>query len=130
MSRQHVDERTADPCALVHEEELRRFGPTRLFTTCGNFNRCDVVVDVGAKAPVDVEIQLITRAARAVQGRQFEVVEGAWQSGECDRTVVVDGQYAVRVAAKPQEQNAVNRAQARIRALGERAVSLIKGWKS
>ncbi|WP_158842820.1 serine/threonine-protein kinase [Saccharothrix deserti] len=96
------DERTADPCALIDEEELRRFGPTRLFTTYGNFNRCDVVVDVSAKAPVDVEIQLITRASRAVQGRPFEVIEGAWQSGECDRTVVVDDEYAVRVAAKLQ----------------------------
>ncbi|KOX19391.1 hypothetical protein ADK67_33710 [Saccharothrix sp. NRRL B-16348] len=96
------DERSADPCALFDEEELSRFGPTRLVTTYGNFNRCDVVVDVGAKAPVDVEVQLITRASRTVQGQPFDVVEGALQSGECDRTVVVDDKYAVRVAAKLQ----------------------------
>ncbi|WP_147455199.1 serine/threonine-protein kinase [Saccharothrix australiensis] len=94
------DERTADPCALIDEGELRRFGPTRLFTTYGNFNRCDSLVDVGSKAPVDVEVQLITRASRAVQGQPFEVVEGAQDAGECDRTVVVDDKYAVRVSAK------------------------------
>jgi hypothetical protein len=94
------DERSADPCALMDEEPLRRFGPTRLFTTYGNFNRCDVVVDIGAKKPVDVEVQLITRASRTVQGQPFEVVEGVLQSGECDLTVVVDDVYAVRVAAK------------------------------
>ncbi|MBE8524815.1 protein kinase [Amycolatopsis sp. H6(2020)] len=94
------DERTADPCALADEEELRRFGPTRLTSTYGNFNRCDTLVTVGARAPVDVEIQLITRASRAVQGRPLEVVEGARLTGECDRTVVVDDVYAVRVTAK------------------------------
>ncbi|MEV1119990.1 serine/threonine-protein kinase [Actinosynnema sp. NPDC049800] len=94
------DERSADPCALMDEEALRRFGPTLLFTTYGNFNRCDVVVDIGAKASVDVEVQLITRASRTVQGKPFEVLEGPLRSGECDRTVVVDDVYAVRVAAK------------------------------
>jgi hypothetical protein len=94
------DERTADPCALIDKVELRRFGPTKVFTTYGNFNRCDAVVDVRAKDQVDLEIQLITRASRAVQGRPLEVVEESQVSGECDRTVVVDDRYAVRVTAK------------------------------
>ncbi|GAB2736787.1 hypothetical protein GCM10027199_04060 [Amycolatopsis magusensis] len=94
------DERTADPCALLDPRRLRQFGPARLIATYGNFNRCDALVDVRAKAPLDVEVQLITRASRAVQGGPFDVVEEARQSGECDRTVVVDDGYAVRVSAK------------------------------
>ncbi|MEU4745743.1 hypothetical protein AB0G02_35490, partial [Actinosynnema sp. NPDC023658] len=106
-AQQHVssggligDERSADPCALTDEEELRQFGPTRLLTNYGNYNRCDVLVDVHAKDPVDVELQLVTLASRGVQGRPMEVVEEARKSDECDRTVVADDQYAVRVAAK------------------------------
>ncbi|KOX20157.1 hypothetical protein ADK67_31735 [Saccharothrix sp. NRRL B-16348] len=94
------DERTADPCALIDERELRRFGPTQVLTTYGNFNRCDALVDVGAIEPVDIEVQLVTRASRVVQGRPLEVVEEARLSGECDRTVMVDDDYAVRVTAK------------------------------
>ncbi|WP_170191794.1 serine/threonine-protein kinase [Saccharothrix syringae] len=94
------DERTADPCALIDQEELRRFGPTRVSTTYGNFNRCDALVDVRAVKPVDVEIQLITRTSRAVQGGPLDVVVEAGSSEECDRTVVVDDAYAVRVTAK------------------------------
>ncbi|WP_033443140.1 serine/threonine-protein kinase [Saccharothrix sp. NRRL B-16314] len=94
------DERTADPCALIDKAGLRRFGPTRVLTTYGNFNRCDALIDVRAQEPVDVEVQLITRVSRAVQGRPLEVVEEARYSGECDRTVVVDDRHAVRVTAK------------------------------
>ncbi|MEU4447704.1 serine/threonine-protein kinase [Actinosynnema sp. NPDC050801] len=94
------EERTADPCALIDEEELRRFGPTQLLTTYGNFNRCDALVDVRAKDLVDVEVQLITRSSRVVQGRPLEVVEEPRMDSECDRTVVVDDGYAVRVTAK------------------------------
>ncbi|MCO1574140.1 protein kinase [Crossiella sp. SN42] len=94
------DERTADPCALIDQEDLRRFGPVQLVTTYGNFNRCDALVHVGATKPVDVEIQLITRTSRAVQGRPLEVVKESADSGECDYTVVVDYGYAARVTAK------------------------------
>jgi eukaryotic-like serine/threonine-protein kinase len=94
------DERTADPCALVDGDELRQFGPTQVVATYGNFNRCDALVDVGAKGPVDVEVQLITRASRVVQGRPLEVIEEVQLSSECDRTVVVDDVHAVRVTAK------------------------------
>ncbi|MEV8443744.1 protein kinase [Actinosynnema sp. NPDC051121] len=94
------EERTADPCALLDEAELRRFGPVRLSTTTGNFNRCDVWIDVGATKRLDVEVQLITRTSRAVQGRPLEVVTPTRSSEACDRTVVVDDAYAVRVSAK------------------------------
>ncbi|WP_229795661.1 hypothetical protein, partial [Saccharothrix coeruleofusca] len=94
------DERTADPCALIDEEELSRFGTVRVVTDYGNFNRCDALVHVGAKEPVDIEIQLITRASRTVQGQPLEVVEEPLRSNECDRTVVADERYAVRVSAK------------------------------
>ncbi|WP_143230827.1 hypothetical protein [Actinosynnema sp. ALI-1.44] len=94
------DERTADPCALIDENQLRQFGSVKVVTTYGNFNRCDALIDVGAKRPVDVEVQLITRASRVVQGRPLEVVKSAHNDSECDRTVVVDDEYAVRVTAK------------------------------
>ncbi|MGW4115520.1 protein kinase domain-containing protein [Actinosynnema sp. NPDC004786] len=94
------EERTADPCALTDEAALRRFGPTSVSTTIGNFNRCDVLVDVGAVRKLDVEVQLITRTSRAVQGRPLEIVPSERSGNECGRTVVVDDVYAVRVAAK------------------------------
>jgi hypothetical protein len=94
------DERTADPCALVDKDALRRFGPTELQITYGNFNRCDVLVDVGANEPVDVEIQLVTRQSYPVRGEPLAVVPGPSSNSECDRTVLVDDRYAVRVTAK------------------------------
>ncbi|MBB5159005.1 protein kinase domain-containing protein [Saccharopolyspora phatthalungensis] len=51
------DPRTVDPCKLTDPHPLKRFGPTRRDVDYGNFNRCDVLVDMGAEPTVDVQVQ-------------------------------------------------------------------------
>ncbi|WP_173134371.1 serine/threonine-protein kinase [Kibdelosporangium persicum] len=94
------DERTANPCALIDRTALAQFGPVELHTTYGNFNRCDLLVNVGARETVDVEVQLITRKSRPVRGEPFEVVEEPSSAEECDRSIPVDDKYSIRVTAK------------------------------
>ncbi|WP_143446157.1 serine/threonine-protein kinase [Kibdelosporangium aridum] len=94
------DERTANPCALLDRKELAQFGPAELHTAYGNFNRCDVLVNVGGRETVDVEVQLVTRKSHPVRGEPFEIVEVPSDSSECDRTIPVDDKYSVRVTAK------------------------------
>jgi hypothetical protein len=94
------DERTVDPCAVLDRKALERFGPTKLDTARGNFNRCDVLVNTGAKESVTVEVQLVRLAVNYVPGKQFDVVrESPSNSDECDRSVVLDDKYAVRITA-------------------------------
>ncbi|MCP2169522.1 Serine/threonine protein kinase [Goodfellowiella coeruleoviolacea] len=95
-----VDERMANPCGLLDRKALERFGPAEVHTSYGNFNRCDVLVNVGAREPVDVEVQLVTRKSHPVRGEPFEVVEEPSNSDECDRTMPADDKYGVRVSAK------------------------------
>lgn len=92
------NERTADPCALLDENPLRQFGSTQLYPAEGNFNRCDVIVTVGA-VPVDVEVQLLRRKQHPVRGEPFED-EGPPDDDECPRTVMVDDEYGIQVSAK------------------------------
>jgi eukaryotic-like serine/threonine-protein kinase len=94
------DERTANPCALLDRKSLEQFGPAELHTTYGNFNRCDVLVNVGAVETVDIEVQLVTRKSHPVRGEPFEIVDEPAGNDSCDRTVPIDDKYAVRVTAK------------------------------
>jgi hypothetical protein len=94
------DERTVDPCGVLDRKALERFGPTKLDIARGNFNRCDVLVNTGARESVVVEVQLVNQAAADVHGKQFEVIaESPSQSDECDRTMVLDDTHAVRITA-------------------------------
>ncbi|WP_185845989.1 serine/threonine-protein kinase [Kibdelosporangium aridum] len=95
------DERTVDPCAVLNRKALERFGPTELQTAYGNFNRCDVLVNTGARDTVDVEVQVVNRVAADVQGKPFEVIpEKPSDNDECDRTMVLDDKYAIRITAQ------------------------------
>lgn len=93
------DERTADPCSLLDRQALSRFGPATMHATSGNFNRCDVLVDLATKEPVDVEIQLVTLKTHPVDGKPFEEVEESTDPESCDRSIRVDEKYAIRVTA-------------------------------
>jgi serine/threonine protein kinase len=94
------DERTVDPCALLDVNELEHFGPTELRITRGNFNRCDVLVNVGNRESVDVEVQIVRRAARNLPGDPLDtIVETPLESDECDRTLLLDHKYAIRITA-------------------------------
>ncbi|ALG10534.1 hypothetical protein AOZ06_29825 [Kibdelosporangium phytohabitans] len=94
------DERTVDPCALVDRKAMERFGPAKLDPTYGNFNRCDVLINTGARESVDVEVQIVTRRAADVHGHPGEVIaERPGDSDECDRTMLLDDTYAIRITA-------------------------------
>ena len=94
------DERTVDPCAVLDRKALERFGPTKMDTARGNFNRCDILVNTGAKESVSVEAQLVRLAVNYEPGKQFDVIrESPSNSDECDRSVVLDDKYAVRITA-------------------------------
>lgn len=101
------DERMADPCALLSLSALRKFGPRELRTDYGNFNRCDVLIDVGEEEKIDVEVQLVTKASqqiaedwRLVPDTPFSVYLMPSDDAECNRMVVVDDKYGVRLTAK------------------------------
>ncbi|WP_052408058.1 serine/threonine-protein kinase [Allokutzneria albata] len=101
------EERTADPCSLVKLSVFRDFGPPEMKTNYGNFNRCDVLVDVGREEKLDVEVQLVKRASqtgqkewRVIAGNPFDVLEAPSDETECNRLVRVDETYGVRVSAK------------------------------
>jgi hypothetical protein len=101
------EERMADPCSFLVQSEFRGFGPTELRTDYGNFNRCDLLIDVRREEKIDVEIQLVTRASqqineswKLVPDKPFSVYEMPWDDAECNRMVNVDDKYGVRISAK------------------------------
>lgn len=101
------EEREADPCSLMSQHVFRDFGPSELRTDSGNFNRCDVLVDVRREEKIDIEVQLVTRASlqiekswQLVQGKPFSVYLMPSDDRECNRLVNVDARYGVRVSAK------------------------------
>ncbi|ONI81286.1 hypothetical protein ALI144C_22450 [Actinosynnema sp. ALI-1.44] len=94
------DERTVDPCALLDRKALERLGPAKLDPTYGNFNRCDVLINTGGRESVDLEVQIVTRTAADIQGKPLDViVERPADSDECDRSMVLDEKYAIRITA-------------------------------
>jgi eukaryotic-like serine/threonine-protein kinase len=116
------DERTVNPCAVVDRKAFDRFGPTKLDTVRGNFNRCDVLVNTGAREPVDVEVQLVTRIAAEVKGDPFEVIaELPTDSDECDRTMLLDHKYAIRITAQ------LANPPANLCAIADTGVDMVKG---
>lgn len=95
------DEHAADPCALLDPAALAPMGPTRLHTAKGNFNRCDVVVDIADGKELDVEVQLLLRKRHPVQGLPFEDEGPPEDSGnECHRVVMLGEEYGIQVSAK------------------------------
>ncbi|SDD80658.1 serine/threonine-protein kinase [Actinokineospora iranica] len=100
------DEHTADPCALLRASDFREFGPPELKPDWANFNRCDVLIDVGRNEKLDVEVQLATLASqrrdatwRTISAPPFEVLAIPLPDSECNRIVLVDDTYGVRVTA-------------------------------
>lgn len=100
------EERTADPCALLRPTDFRDFGPTELKINWGNFNRCDVHVDVQREKKLEVEVQLVTLVSqqrnatwRTISVGPLEVLDMPSDDTECNRLVLVDETYGVRVTA-------------------------------
>ncbi|MBW4717258.1 serine/threonine-protein kinase [Saccharothrix obliqua] len=100
------DERTAEPCALLRASDFAEFGPPELKPRWANFNRCDVLIDVRREKKLDVEVQLVTMASqtraqtwRTIATPPFEVLDIPSGDSECNRVVLVDDRYGVRVTA-------------------------------
>lgn len=100
------DHRTADPCALIGPSAFGRFGEAQLDPAYGNFDRCDVLVDTGTGAPVDVQVTFVSggrselSSAEKTMGRVGVAALPA-ESGACGRTLrpAGDGDVHIEVVA-------------------------------
>lgn len=107
------DHRTADPCALISPSALARAGKAQLDPAYGNFDRCDVLVDTGTGAPVDVKVTLVSggrselSTAEKATGR-VSVAALPAESGACGRTIrpVGDDDVHIEVVAERDEETA------------------------
>ncbi|SEG25457.1 Serine/threonine protein kinase [Actinacidiphila yanglinensis] len=89
------DERTADPCALAKPSAMSRYGDAELDAAYGNFDRCDVIVDTTSGPRIDIEVEFVDGSAQPTgsvhtTGR-VRVVDEPADGGECDRTLLLDG---------------------------------------
>jgi eukaryotic-like serine/threonine-protein kinase len=115
------DERTVDPCALLDRNELGHFGPTELRITRGNFNRCDVLINIGNRESVDVEVQMVRRAVRDLKGNPLDIIfEIPAESDECDRTLLLNDKYAIRITASMSNPPAI------LCTIADAAVAMVK----
>ncbi|RZT28674.1 serine/threonine protein kinase [Kribbella sp. VKM Ac-2569] len=97
------DPLTVDPCALIDEASLSKFGEATLETAYGNFDRCDVVVNGVSDQQVDVRAEfdqadneLPQGAVEKFTGNVREVVRARAEDGDCARVLVLsDGTHVV-----------------------------------
>ncbi|WP_432887497.1 protein kinase domain-containing protein [Kribbella sp. CA-245084] len=101
------DPLTVDPCALIDEKSLSRFGQTTLEPAYGNFDRCDVVVTGKGDQEVDVRAELnlpYTDSPRgAVQkftGNLRTVTRVKSGGDDCERVLVLSDRTQIQVEAK------------------------------
>ncbi|WP_329005604.1 protein kinase [Kribbella sp. NBC_00709] len=101
------DPLTVDPCALIDEKSLSRFGQTTLEPAYGNFDRCDVVVTGTGDQEVDVRAELnlpYTDSPRgAVQkftGNLRTVTRETSGGDDCERVLVLSDRTQIQVEAK------------------------------
>ncbi|GAB3999060.1 hypothetical protein GCM10029992_26760 [Glycomyces albus] len=102
----HIGEAvTADPCALLDPGDFADYGEARLDTDQGEFNSCDVIVDLG-QDQVDVDVEIWRTSQRPPSGE----VEMSGQIGvvrldpeapeECERQLVLpDGTHLISIDA-------------------------------
>ena len=101
------DPATADPCALLDVDALAELGDARLDTDDGEFNSCNVYVDVEDASEVSVELQLQRDTTEPPEG-EAEVIGqiGLVRSEEdmpeeCDRTLILpDAEHIVSIDAE------------------------------
>ncbi|MFF1921206.1 serine/threonine-protein kinase [Streptomyces sp. NPDC058221] len=101
------DHRTADPCALISPSALARFGEAQLDPAYGNFDRCDVLVDTGSGAPVDVKVTFVDGGRSELSSVKrntgtVSVADLPAESGACGRTLqpVGDDDVHIEVVAE------------------------------
>jgi eukaryotic-like serine/threonine-protein kinase len=101
------DPLTVDPCALIDEASLSKFGETTLEPAYGNFDRCDVVVSGVSDQQVDVRAELDEAdnelpqgAVEKLTGNLTEVVRGRAEDGDCARVLVLSDRTHVVLEAR------------------------------
>ncbi|HEX4704065.1 MAG TPA: protein kinase [Pseudonocardiaceae bacterium] len=96
------DPRTADPCALMDQQTLGRFGRAVLDPNYGNFDRCDVLIQAGG-GQIDAEVQFVGPAAKTAgpthQEGEVGVIPGTASNGQCRWTIVLADQNSIVVSA-------------------------------
>ncbi|MGW6198077.1 protein kinase domain-containing protein [Kribbella sp. NPDC055110] len=97
------DPLTVDPCSLIAEASLSKFGDATLEPAYGNFDRCDVVVNGSGGQQVDVRAELDEAdnelpqgAVAKLTGNLNKLVRARAEDGDCERVLVLsDGTHVV-----------------------------------
>jgi serine/threonine protein kinase len=104
------DPLTVDPCALIDEVSLSKFGETTLEPAYGNFDRCDVVVTGKGGQEVDVraELNLPDTAepkgdVQKLSGNLRTVSREKSGGDDCARVLVLSDSTQIEVVAKHTE---------------------------
>lgn len=98
---------TVDPCALIDEKSLSRFGQTTLDPAYGNFDRCDVVVTGTGDQEVDVRAELNLPYTESPRGEvqkftgNLRTVTRVKSGGDdCERVLVLSDRTQIQVEAR------------------------------
>jgi serine/threonine protein kinase len=102
------DPRTADPCSLTDATALSRFGAAELVDDYGNFNRCDVLVHLGADHDDYVDVRLTLDSGQDAEPSASTPIEHSGpigiqrlpeQDGDCQRTLLLPSDHQVVIDA-------------------------------
>jgi hypothetical protein len=99
------DSHTADPCALLDPESFERYGPAIEDPAYGNFNRCDVLIDLGDDTELDIDLELLAKVDPEVEPPNNAKVElepaETDDDGGCDVTITLADLTRIDVNARP-----------------------------
>jgi hypothetical protein len=127
------DARTADPCALLDAEAMRRFGPAVVDPAYGNFNRCDVLIELGEDAEgedieIDVDLELLNKTDPDLRPRPGATVEvepaEVDDEGGCDVSITLADLNRIDVNARPHGDVKIDPCDV-AQVAGDRAVELL-----
>jgi hypothetical protein len=126
------DPLTVDPCALIDEASLSKFGETTLEPAYGNFDRCDVVVTGKGGQEVDVraELNLPDTAqpkgdVQKLSGNLRTVSREKPGGDDCARVLVLSDSSQIEVVAKHTEGSGMDVC-AMAEAVTQKAIGVLK----
>ncbi|MGW4402324.1 serine/threonine-protein kinase [Amycolatopsis nivea] len=121
------DPRAADPCRLVDPAPLKPFGDPEVVPDYGNFNRCDVLLHRG-DLQADILVELNDPPGSAIEGTQSKSgpfpVFAASSPDQCERTIQLQDQFAVKVTAKQDDGYGLDLCRAADTAVGSAAKAM------
>ncbi|MGH3878109.1 MAG: serine/threonine-protein kinase [Actinophytocola sp.] len=122
------DPRTADPCALVEPETFERYGTAVEDPAYGNFNRCDVLIELGEDTEVDVDLELLAPTDPSVEPKPDATIEVEAaepdDEGGCDVSITLADLYRIDVNARPHGDVTLDLCEV-AQVAGDRAVDLL-----